>query len=160
VTAFCILATDAVTRTAKAYRIAREVIPNLPAKDIAVRTVALARIARYAVLLAQCDAEVTAEMEKPVAAICAILARDIGALDTPGLAHLVHLEYDTLITGWQRLIQKHGGQFTHADHRTYADVIAAIEVSQQLADYALAAAAQSLAALAATLPALATEVIQ
>jgi hypothetical protein len=157
---FCTLATDAVVKTANAYRIAREIVPSLEARDLAVRTVALARIARYAILLARCDGEVTAEMKKPVAAIIALLQRDFAPLDKPGLSHLVHLEYDALIAGWQRLFQKYGGGLSPEEDRAGVQIIATMVLSQQLADQAIAAAAQSLAALAAAHTALLTEVIQ
>ena len=138
------LATSGVKETAEAYRIARGLFPSLGPEDIDVRSDILAKIMSYAVLLALGDTAARVGMGKSVADLCAALQSDIGSVDTPGLAHFVHFNYDAQITAWQKSSQSGSPELV-------AMAVANLMEEQQRDDRALAEAAQSLAALCAAL---------
>jgi len=139
------LAANAVEKTAEAYRVARGVIRPLSGHDFAVRGDALTSFLRYGVLHAEGDTKAAGEMKAGVIAACAVLASDFGSVDTPGLANLVHMEYDVRIAERQRSLQD------GAPRDSVAEAVEKLSREQQRADRALAEAAQSLAALCAAL---------
>jgi len=89
------------------------------------------------------------KMDKPIQDICAILQSDIGTADKPGLANLLHLEYDNQIAEEQRFIDKSGASLSADQRRTEIQTLVKLVTAQQQADKTLAATSKSLAALAA-----------